>query len=59
MKKKSRLIISLLDMRQKSVESDLAKAVESKAWSKVAGLDGIAIGLLIARRIIEKELLDK
>lgn len=59
MKNKSRLIISLLDMRQKSVESDLAEAVKAKAWSKIAGLDGIAIGLLMARRIIEKELLNK
>ena len=45
-----------IEMRRKSVAKDLAEAIARREWSKVAGLDGIEIGLIIAKKILEEEI---
>jgi hypothetical protein len=57
-KKKSglELALSIIELRRKSAASILADAINNKAWSQVSGYDGIEIGLIIAKKIIEEEI---
>ena len=54
--KKLNFIIGLIDIRCKSIQDEFNRALAKKEWSKLAGFDGIDIGLLMARRIIEEEI---
>jgi hypothetical protein len=49
-------ILSLIDIRRRTVQSELNEAIERKQWSKVPGWDGIDIGLMMAEKTIKEEM---
>ena len=54
--KRLKILNNLLEIRRLGIENELKRAVLLKEWSKVAGYDGIEIGLIIAKKIIENEI---
>lgn len=49
-------LLGLIDIRRRSVQQELKDSITSKEWSKMSGLDGIDIGLLMAEKTIKEEI---
>lgn len=45
-----------LKARRKATQKEFSNALKNKEWSKLAGYDGIDIGLMIAEQIIKSEV---
>ena len=48
-------IIKVLEFRKKYFESELRSAIKKQEWSKVAGFDGISLGIEIAINTLKEE----
>jgi hypothetical protein len=52
-------LIKELDFRSKITEEQFDNAFKNKAWTQLAGFDGIATGLFIAVTIVKKMMKEK
>ena len=55
-KSNMKMALELVQMRLRWYELQRDEAIDKKEWSKMSGFDGIALGLLMAAQIIEKEM---
>lgn len=51
-----RSLLGQIDIRRRDAQRELKAAIENKEWSKVAGWDGIDIGLMMAEKTIKDEM---
>ncbi len=51
-----RSLLGQIDIRRRDAQRELKSAIENKQWSKVAGWDGIDIGLMMAEKTIRDEM---
>lgn len=49
-------LLDLLKLRQAHQSKELSQAVERREWSRVPGLDGIEIGLILAIKLTEERI---
>ena len=55
MNRRAAFVLGSLERRRKGIERDLDDALRYERWSRVAGLDGIRCGLLMAETLIRDE----
>ena len=48
------IVLGLIDLRRRHAQKELNTAITKREWSKVAGWDGIDIGLMMAEKIVKK-----
>lgn len=58
-KKQIKSTLNYVDMLIREYDNRRDSAIQQKLWSQVAGLDGISTGLVIAKHIIERDLIKK
>ncbi len=58
-KKQIKSTLTYLDMMIREYDNRRDSAIHQRLWSQVAGLDGISTGLIIAKHVIERDLLNK
>lgn len=58
-KKQIKSTLTWIDMLIREYDNRRDSAISQKLWSQVAGLDGISTGLIIAKHVIERDLLNK
>lgn len=56
-KKQITSTLKYIDMMVREYDNRRDSAINQKLWSQVAGLDGISTGLVIAKHIVERDLL--
>ena len=56
MKTPLEMALERIEIRQKHEEALRDEAVAAKQWSHVPGRDGIAIGLMLAAKIVSEEI---
>lgn len=52
---KLNLVAKLIELKRENTAKELSIAVKNREWSRVPGLDGIEIGLIIAAKIVKEE----
>ena len=56
-KKQITSTLKYIDMMIREYDNRRDSAIHNRLWSQVSGLDGISTGLVIAKHIVERELL--
>lgn len=51
-----RITMGLIQLRRTSIAREFDEALKSKEWSKLSGLDGIDVGLMIAEKIVKENV---